>query len=287
MSLCSPACAEREPLLHQGHAEEARRLPPRARARPAPRRGRRRRPSPPPARPTPGRGGAAASRGCASGPRGRPRRGWGGWAPGACLPRRMAGGSSREATLATRDPRVRSCTSGPPGWALRRGPADGPRTGRHGDATGRRRGRCHVHALQDGAGAHHPGDGRDRRSPACAATPAAATTCIAARRPPSADGGRADTRRPGEKTRGRLRGPARRARRRERAGLPPGRSTYAVDQVVRHPTFGLGIVRAVRQDKMDVAFKAAERTLVQGRGSGRGSPLLQPTSPTRGRAGRR
>ena len=52
--------------------------------------------------------------------------------------------------------------------------------------------------------------------------------------------------------------------------------TYAVDQVVRHPTFGLGIVRAVRQDKMDVAFKAAERTLVQGRGAGTVRPSFAP-----------
>ncbi|HSP20579.1 MAG TPA: hypothetical protein VLQ79_13755 [Myxococcaceae bacterium] len=51
---------------------------------------------------------------------------------------------------------------------------------------------------------------------------------------------------------------------------------YTVDQVVRHPTFGLGIVRAVRQDKMDVAFKAAERTLVQGRGSGTARPSFVP-----------
>ena len=51
---------------------------------------------------------------------------------------------------------------------------------------------------------------------------------------------------------------------------------YAVDQVVRHPTFGLGIVRAVRQDKMDVAFKTAERTLVQGRGSGTARPTFSP-----------
>ena len=52
--------------------------------------------------------------------------------------------------------------------------------------------------------------------------------------------------------------------------------TFAVDQVVRHPTFGLGIVRAVRQDKMDVAFKSAERTLVQGRGAGTVRPSFAP-----------
>ena len=51
---------------------------------------------------------------------------------------------------------------------------------------------------------------------------------------------------------------------------------YSVDQVVRHPTFGLGIVRAVRQDKMDVAFKTAERTLVQGRTSGTPRPSFAP-----------
>ena len=52
--------------------------------------------------------------------------------------------------------------------------------------------------------------------------------------------------------------------------------SYAVDQVLRHPTFGLGIVRSVRQDKMDVAFKAAERTLVQGRSAGMARPSFSP-----------
>ena len=52
--------------------------------------------------------------------------------------------------------------------------------------------------------------------------------------------------------------------------------TYAVDQVVRHPTFGLGIVRAVRHEKMDVAFKTSERTLVQGRGTGTARPSFAP-----------
>ena len=43
------------------------------------------------------------------------------------------------------------------------------------------------------------------------------------------------------------------------------RATFQVDELISHPTFGLGIVRAVRQDKVDVAFKAAERTLIHGR----------------------
>jgi hypothetical protein len=49
--------------------------------------------------------------------------------------------------------------------------------------------------------------------------------------------------------------------------------TYSAEQVLRHPTFGLGIVRAVRQDKVDVAFKAAVRTLVHGRS---GEPAPRP-----------
>jgi hypothetical protein len=52
--------------------------------------------------------------------------------------------------------------------------------------------------------------------------------------------------------------------------------TYAVDQVLRHPTFGLGIVRAVRPDKMEVAFKAALRTLVQARDSSVPRPSFSP-----------
>jgi len=51
---------------------------------------------------------------------------------------------------------------------------------------------------------------------------------------------------------------------------------YSVDQVVRHPTFGLGIVRSIRQDKMDVAFKTAERTLIQGREAGAARPTFAP-----------
>ena len=43
------------------------------------------------------------------------------------------------------------------------------------------------------------------------------------------------------------------------------RVTFQVDELISHPTFGLGIVRAVRQDKVDVAFKATERTLIHGR----------------------
>src|SRR3954467_14391173 len=43
------------------------------------------------------------------------------------------------------------------------------------------------------------------------------------------------------------------------------KDSYAVDEVMDHPTFGFGLVRSVRADKVDVAFKASERTLVHGR----------------------
>ncbi len=52
------------------------------------------------------------------------------------------------------------------------------------------------------------------------------------------------------------------------------RTTFAVDQVVSHPTFGLGIVRAVRGDKIDVAFKADQKTLIHGKG---GEAAEKPT----------
>jgi hypothetical protein len=40
------------------------------------------------------------------------------------------------------------------------------------------------------------------------------------------------------------------------------REAFVVDEVVDHPTFGLGLVTAVRGDKVDIAFKQHDRTLV-------------------------
>ena len=40
------------------------------------------------------------------------------------------------------------------------------------------------------------------------------------------------------------------------------RETFVVDDVVDHPTFGLGLVRAVRDGKVEVAFKQEEKILV-------------------------
>jgi hypothetical protein len=44
------------------------------------------------------------------------------------------------------------------------------------------------------------------------------------------------------------------------------KDTYKVDQVIQHPTFGLGLVTAVRGDKVDITFKSETKTLVHGRG---------------------
>jgi hypothetical protein len=52
------------------------------------------------------------------------------------------------------------------------------------------------------------------------------------------------------------------------------RDTYAVDQVIQHPTFGLGLVTAVRGEKVDIAFKSELKTLVHGRG---GAPAEKPS----------
>src|SRR5439155_23292581 len=46
------------------------------------------------------------------------------------------------------------------------------------------------------------------------------------------------------------------------------KESFAVDEVMNHPTFGYGIVSAVRGDKIDVAFKAFEKTLLQKRPDG-------------------
>ena len=44
------------------------------------------------------------------------------------------------------------------------------------------------------------------------------------------------------------------------------KTTFAPDDVVSHPTFGVGLVEAVRADKIDVVFRAGTKTLVHGRG---------------------
>ena len=43
------------------------------------------------------------------------------------------------------------------------------------------------------------------------------------------------------------------------------RETFVVDDVVDHPTFGLGLVRAIRDGKVEVAFKQEDKILVHGK----------------------
>lgn len=42
------------------------------------------------------------------------------------------------------------------------------------------------------------------------------------------------------------------------------KTCFGLDDVIDHPTFGLGVVIANRADKIDVAFKGADKTLVNG-----------------------
>lgn len=52
------------------------------------------------------------------------------------------------------------------------------------------------------------------------------------------------------------------------------KDTYALDELINHPTFGLGIVAEVRHDKVTIHFKADEKTLIHGRAGG---PAAKPT----------
>ncbi|MBN1205033.1 MAG: hypothetical protein JXB05_08940 [Myxococcaceae bacterium] len=57
------------------------------------------------------------------------------------------------------------------------------------------------------------------------------------------------------------------------------KDAYQLDQVIQHPTFGLGLVTAVRGDKVDIAFKAETKTLVHGRGGASAEkPVFSPPS---------
>jgi len=64
------------------------------------------------------------------------------------------------------------------------------------------------------------------------------------------------------------------------------KDSYQPEQLINHPTFGYGIVTAVRNDKVDISFKGQQKTLVHGRGSE--VPLPKPSfSPPKRPAGRR
>lgn len=49
-------------------------------------------------------------------------------------------------------------------------------------------------------------------------------------------------------------------------------AAFAEGTVVDHPAFGLGVVLAVRGEKMDVQFRGGLKTLAQNRGGGAASP---------------
>jgi hypothetical protein len=53
------------------------------------------------------------------------------------------------------------------------------------------------------------------------------------------------------------------------------KETFVVDDVVDHPTFGLGLVRAVRGDKVDIGFKQHDKTLVHAKGDGAAKPHFE------------
>ncbi len=50
-----------------------------------------------------------------------------------------------------------------------------------------------------------------------------------------------------------------------RARRYSSRERYQNDEVLDHPTFGIGLVQEVRGDKISVAFKADVKTLVHGK----------------------
>jgi hypothetical protein len=56
--------------------------------------------------------------------------------------------------------------------------------------------------------------------------------------------------------------------------------TFKVDDVIDHPTFGFGIVSAVRVDKVDITFKSDVKTLAHGKGPGAQKPAFaHPLAP--------
>ena len=54
------------------------------------------------------------------------------------------------------------------------------------------------------------------------------------------------------------------ARKRPAVAYSPKR-TFAVDDVVDHPTFGLGFVTAVRESKLEITFRGDVKTLIHAR----------------------
>ncbi len=59
--------------------------------------------------------------------------------------------------------------------------------------------------------------------------------------------------------------------------------TFVVNELISHPTLGLGIVSGVRLDKVEIAFKTDIKTLVHGRGGQQAErPAFRPAAARSG-----
>ncbi len=63
-----------------------------------------------------------------------------------------------------------------------------------------------------------------------------------------------------------------------RARVYNARDAFVINELVNHPTFGVGIIEGVRGDKVDITFRTEKKTLVHGRGGGEqpSKPAYQP-----------
>ena len=61
-------------------------------------------------------------------------------------------------------------------------------------------------------------------------------------------------------------------------------TAFVMNDVMDHPTFGMGMVTAVRADKVDVSFKTFEKTLLHARGAGAAAakPAFQGATKSEG-----
>lgn len=60
---------------------------------------------------------------------------------------------------------------------------------------------------------------------------------------------------------------------------------FADEEILDHPTFGLGLVKAARHDKIDVIFKMGEKTLVHSLGGAKAVAFEKPGAQAAGSRG--
>ncbi|MFL5319679.1 MAG: hypothetical protein ACJ790_08465 [Myxococcaceae bacterium] len=63
------------------------------------------------------------------------------------------------------------------------------------------------------------------------------------------------------------------------------KESFAVDDLIDHPTFGMGFVTLVRGDKVDVSFKTEKKTLMHGKAGGISQDKPKYAPPSSARAG--